>query len=194
MEASNKNLLILASASMNSLRCSKASNSDGDEEYRSNTSECFFSKSIVDCVKTENSSSFDLKKRKIESEQEINEEGEVCYKIAPEDEEVFVVKTLMVRKKDGSVVNLKKTQETLFKRNQSVVKDTVTDFVYRGSYNNNAVPDYYPPSPKYTPLYYPPSPQYTPTSLMCDLTPDIFKSTSPPLSPLSSSFFFDFEL
>ena len=178
MEASTKNSIILATASMNTSRCWKAS----DEEVRfiqdSRTAEFFVSKSIMDCVKPENSSSsLDTKKRKIQLEHEIKDDDEFSYKIVPDDEEVFVVKTLMVRKTDGTVVNLKKMQETLFKRKEYVMED----------------------SPKYDPLYYPPSPQYaeiasySPISMICDLTPDSFISISPPLSPLSESFFFDFE-
>ena len=98
MEASTKNSIILATASMNTSRCWKAS----DEEVRfiqdSRTAEY--------CVKPEkSSSSLDTKKRKVELEHERNEEDEFSYKIVPDDEEVFVVKTLMVRKMDGTVVN-----------------------------------------------------------------------------------------
>ena len=174
MEASTKNSIILATASMNTSRCWKAS----DEEVRfiqdSRTAEFFVSKSIVECVKPENSSSsLDTKKRKVELENERNDEDEFSYKIVPDDEEVFVVKTLMVRKTDGTVVNLKKKQETLFKRKEYVMEDS---------------PLYYPPSPQYAEIA-----SYSPMSMICDLTPDSFISISPPLSPLSDSFFFDFE-
>ena len=161
-----KNSIILATASMNTSRCWKAS----DEEVRfiqdSRTAEY--------CVKPEkSSSSLDTKKRKVELEHERNEEDEFSYKIVPDDEEVFVVKTLMVRKTDGTVVNLKKMQETLFKRKEYVMEDS---------------PLYYPPSPQYAEIA-----SYSPMSMICDLTPDSFISISPPLSPLSESFFFDFE-
>ena len=166
MEASTKNSIILATASMNTSRCWKAS----DEEVRfiqdSRTAEY--------CVKPEkSSSSLDTKKRKVELEHERNEEDEFSYKIVPDDEEVFVVKTLMVRKTDGTVVNFKKMQETLFKRKEYVMEDS---------------PLYCPPSPQYAEIA-----SYSPMSMICDLTPDSFISISPPLSPLSESFFFDFE-
>ena len=220
MEVSKMNSIILATASMeymNSEQYVKASKCVGGEKddtvYCTKTAECCcFSNSSLDCSKSEKSSSDDSKKRKIQDDDEDSYEGELRYKIAPDDNEVYVIKTLMVLKNDGTLVNLKNKKEILFKRNVTLTEDFQTDFVYRPVNRDNIPvldsPPYSPTSPTYSssPKYYPPSPlspciplspAYSPTSPLYDRTTDTpysLKSSSPPLSPLSGSFFFDFEI